>query len=57
MITIGLTALSLATIEHWRHRQTLKQHFDRVPYSLAAVISALVAGLGIAGLITVLLRQ
>ena len=57
MITIGLTALSLAILEHWRWRRRLRAQFDRVPYSLAAVIGGLVAALGIAGLIAVLLRQ
>jgi putative membrane protein len=57
MIVIGLVALTLATIEHFRHRRALRAMYATVPYSLAAVIAALVAGLGIAGLVLVLLRQ
>ena len=57
MIAIGLTALALATFEHTKNRKVLKAHFDEVPYSLAAVIAALVAALGVLGLILVILRQ
>ena len=57
MITIGLTALSLAIFEHWRWRRRLRTQFDQLPYSLAAIIGGLVAALGIAGLIAVLLRH
>jgi putative membrane protein len=57
MISIGLVALTLATIEHRRQRRSLRAIYGTVPYSLAAVVAALVAGLGITGLVLVLLRQ
>jgi putative membrane protein len=56
MIGIGLTALLLATIEHRHHRLQIQAEFGPQPYSLAAVVAALVGVLGILGLLSVLLR-
>jgi putative membrane protein len=57
MISIGLTALVLATIEHRRQRRALLAQYGTVPLSLAGVVAALVAVLGVTGLVLVLLRQ
>ncbi len=56
MIAIGLTALLLATLEHRRDRLRLRAEYGPVPYSLAAVVAALVAVLGVLGFLSVLLR-
>ena len=56
MIAIGLTALLLATLQHRRDRLELQAEFGQVPYSLAAVVAALVAVLGVLGFLSVLLR-
>lgn len=56
MIGIGLTALLLATLQHRRDRRQLQAEYGQVPYSLAAVVSALVAVLGLLGFMSVLLR-
>ena len=56
MIGIGLTALMLATIQHRRDRLGLEAEYGQVPYSLAAVVAALVAVLGVLGFLSVLLR-
>jgi putative membrane protein len=56
MIGIGLTALTLATIEHRQYRQQLQAEFGPQPYSLAAFVAALIAVLGVLGLLSVLLR-
>ena len=54
MIGIGLTALLLATLDHRRHMQSLRE-YGPTPYSLAAVVAFLIAVLGILGLLSVLL--
>jgi putative membrane protein len=58
MIGAGLGALLLATIEHRRQRKVLLAHFGAAPpLSLAGIVAALVAMLGVFGLILVVLRQ
>jgi putative membrane protein len=55
MISIGLTALALATFEHRRHMNALRTSYGPMPISLAAVVAALIAVLGVLGLGSVLL--
>jgi putative membrane protein len=57
MIIIGLVTLTLATIQHRRDMKVLRAHFPELPYSLAAVLAVLVALLGIAGLLSAILRR
>jgi putative membrane protein len=58
MISVGLTALALATVEHRRNLHAMRTAYgELVPYSPATVIASLVAGLGIPGLVAVLFRQ
>jgi putative membrane protein len=57
MIAIGLTALAFATVEHRKSMNMLRAEYGAVPYSLAAVVAGLIAMLGVAGLLTVLLHQ
>ena len=57
MIGIGLTALFLATLQHFREMRTLRGNYPEVPYSLATVLAALISILGILAFIAVLLRQ
>ena len=54
MIAIGLTALLLATLEHRRHMNALRTSYGPLPISLAAVVAALIAVLGVLGLASVL---
>jgi inner membrane protein YidH len=54
MIVIGLTALLLATLEHRRHLNALRTSYGPLPISLAAVVAALIAVLGVLGLASVL---
>jgi putative membrane protein len=56
MISIGLVALTLATIEHRRHMQALRVEYGTVPYSLATVVAAFIAVLGLLGLVNVLFQ-
>lgn len=56
MIAIGLTALLFATAEHRRNMTQLRKSFGSEPRSLAAIVSGLIAILGVAGLLAVLFR-
>jgi hypothetical protein len=56
MIGIGLCALVAATLEHRQSMQALRAEYGAVPYSLATAVAGLIGLLGIAGLLTVLLR-
>ena len=56
MIVIGLVALLLATIEHHRSMKEIRAAYGNVPRSLAAVVSGLIAVLGIISLIAVVFR-
>ncbi len=56
MISIGLAALVLSTIEHRRSMQAMRAEFGVVPYSTAAIVSTLVSAMGIIALVVVVLR-
>jgi putative membrane protein len=57
MIGIGLTSLLLATIDHRRHMTALRSSYGPMPYSLAAVVAALIAVLGLFGMAHVVLSR
>jgi putative membrane protein len=57
MIIVGLVALMLATLQHWRHMQMLRAQHVSVPYSLALVLALMVVILGFLGLFMVILHQ
>ena len=56
MITIGLVSLALSTVQHRRDMKALRDEFGNVPYSTAAIVATLVAGLGLLALVVVILR-
>ncbi|MEI7686409.1 MAG: DUF202 domain-containing protein [Planctomycetota bacterium] len=56
MIAIGLISLTLAWVQHRQELAVLRQHSAPMPYSLASLIAAFVAGLGVVALIAVALR-
>lgn len=56
MILIGLTALTLAWLQHRQEMTALRRQSGPMPYSLAGVIAAFVAGLGVVALVAVTLR-
>jgi putative membrane protein len=56
MILIGLTALVLAWFQHRHGMNKLRADFGAMPFSIAAVTAALIAGLGLIALIGVTLR-
>jgi putative membrane protein len=57
MISIGLVALLLATLQHWRDTKQLESRFHVKPRYLTPLIAGLIAGLGILGLAAVAFRQ
>jgi putative membrane protein len=57
MIGTGLVALVIATLQHVRDMRVLRAASADVPYSLAAVMAALIGLLGIVGVASVILRQ
>ena len=56
MIAIGLASLLLATVQHRRDLRALQAEYGRMPSSLAEVVAALVAALGVLGFLSVMLR-
>jgi putative membrane protein len=59
MISIGIFSLLLATLQHRQNMQILRVHYRgmRIPLSLAALVGAFIALLGVAALIAVILRR
>lgn len=57
MISIGLISLLMATIQHRIDRNKLRSMDCEVPRSLAAALAGVIAALGIAALISVLLNR
>lgn len=57
MICFGLIALVLATVQHTRDMIALRKSFPKTPYSLATVLAALIAIIGVAALLAVVLRK
>jgi len=57
MITIGLVALLLSTVEHRRNMQTMRAEFGQIPRSTATIVAGLVSLLGFLAFGAVLLRS
>ena len=56
LIVAGLTALALAWLQHRQAMRALRAEFGAMPYSIAAVMAAFIAGIGVVALIGVGLR-
>jgi putative membrane protein len=56
LIVAGLTALALAWLQHRQAMQALRAEFGAMPYSIAAVMAAFIAGIGVVALVGVGLR-
>ena len=54
MISTGLLALVIATVQHVRSTRALRAEYGHVPYSLATIMAALVGALGVVGFISVI---
>jgi putative membrane protein len=57
MISIGLFSLLLATLQHRHSMRILRGEYPQARLSLAAMVAALIALLGILALIAAILRQ
>ena len=57
MIATGLVALALATMQHRRASKVLHERCSSLPPSLARVMAAFFALLGILALLSAILRQ
>lgn len=53
MISVGMTALILAWVQHRRESATLRAQDPDLPYSLAGIMAAMIAILGLVALVVV----
>lgn len=56
LIAVGLTALTLAWIQHEKAMKALRAEFGPQPFSIAGVTAVFIAGLGVVALLGVALR-
>jgi len=56
LIVVALMALTMAWIQHRHAMRALRAEFGPMPYSIAAVTAAFIAGLGALALVGVVLR-
>lgn len=57
MIVIGVTALALAWVQHRQELAALRVEFGPMRYSIASVVAAMIAGLGVLALLAITLRM
>lgn len=57
LVSLGLASLLLAAVEHRLNMQGLRAEYPDAPRSLAGVVAALIAVLGIGALIVMIFRQ
>jgi putative membrane protein len=57
MILIGLTALTLGWVQHRQEMRALTSEFGPMRYSIASIVAALIAAMGILALLGVTLRM
>jgi putative membrane protein len=57
MIVIGITALILAWVQHRQELAALRVEFGPMRYSIASVVAAMIAGLGVLALLATTLRM
>ena len=56
MILVGLTGVTLAWFQHRQAIKELHAEVETMPYSIAGIMAALIAGLGLIGLVVVIWR-
>jgi putative membrane protein len=56
MILLGLTALGLAWLQHRQAMSALRAEGGKMPYSISAIMTALIASLGVVALVVVVWR-
>ena len=57
MILVGMAALILGLIQHRQELRALRAAFGPMRYSIASIVAAMIAGLGLIALIGVTLRM
>jgi len=57
MISIGIVALILATVQHRRDMRALRAIHPEIPYSMTTVLAALISLLGVVALLAVIFSQ
>ncbi|KAA0117300.1 DUF202 domain-containing protein [Mycolicibacterium sp. P9-22] len=57
MVVIGITALILAWVQHRQELAALRLEFGPLRYSIASVVAAMIAGLGVLALLAITLRM
>ena len=57
MISLGLFALLVATVQHRQSMKLLREHYPEAPVSLAVLVAALFSTLGILALLAAIFRQ
>lgn len=57
MIVVGLVALGLGWVQHRQEMRALKADFGPMRYSIASIVAALIAGMGVMALLGVTLRM
>lgn len=57
MVVIGITALILAWIQHRQELAALRLEFGPMRYSIASIVAAMIAGLGVLALLSITLRM
>jgi putative membrane protein len=56
MITIGIVAVALATVQHFQTTRTLTERYGAGPRSLALFVALLISVLGLAALVAVIFK-
>lgn len=56
MVVIGITALILAWVQHRQELAALRLEFGPMRYSIASIVAAMIAGLGVLALLAITLR-
>ena len=56
MIVVGLGALILGWVQHRQELRALRAEFGPMRYSIASIVAAMIAGLGIIALLGVMSR-
>lgn len=56
MIVIGISALILAWVQHRQELAALRVEYGPTRYSIASVVAAMIAGLGVLALVAITLR-
>jgi putative membrane protein len=57
MVGAGVLAIILGTVDHWRNIRGIRKRDPTLPRSLAAVLAALIVGIGVLAMFAVIFKQ